>query len=56
MGKSRDQGRRMRCPSLTVDQAEDESGTGADGVEGGLVSSVWGERFVASVEHGDGTS
>jgi hypothetical protein len=36
------------------DEAEEESGAAADGVEGGLVGAVGGERVVVAVEDGDG--
>jgi hypothetical protein len=39
---------------VEVDEAEEECGAAADGVEGGLVGAVGGERVVVAVEDGDG--
>jgi hypothetical protein len=40
---------------VEVDEAEQEGGAAADGVEGGLMGAVGGERVVVSVEDGDGS-
>ena len=40
---------------VEVDQAEDESGSGADGVDGGLVGSVRREGVVMPIEDRDGS-
>ena len=39
---------------VEVDEAEEEGGSAADGVEGELVGSVGGEGVVVAVEDGDG--
>jgi len=40
---------------VEIDEAEQEGGAAADGVESGLVGSVGGEGVVVTVEDGDGT-
>jgi len=40
---------------VEVDEAEEEGGAAADGVEGGLMSAVGGEGVVVAVEDGDGS-
>jgi hypothetical protein len=39
---------------VEVDEAEEESGGAADGVERGLMGAVGSERVVVAVEDGDG--
>jgi len=39
---------------VEVDEAEEEGGAAADGVEGGLVHAVGGEGVVMAVEDSDG--
>jgi hypothetical protein len=40
---------------VEVDEAEEEGGSAADGVEGGLVGAVGGKGVVVAVEDGDGS-
>jgi len=40
---------------VEVDEAEEEGGSATDGVEGGLMGAVGGERVVVAVEDGDGS-
>ena len=40
---------------VEVDEAEEEGGAAADGVEGGLMGAVGGEGVVVAVEDGDGS-
>ena len=40
---------------VEVDEAEEESGATADGVEGGLMGAVGGEAVVVAVQDGDGS-
>ena len=39
---------------VEVDEAEEERGAAADGIEGGLMGAVGGEGVVVTIEHGDG--
>jgi hypothetical protein len=40
---------------VEVNEAEEEGGSATDGVEGGLMGAVGGERVVVAVEDGDGS-
>jgi hypothetical protein len=40
---------------VEVDEAEEESGAAADGVEGGLVGAIRRERVVVAIEDSDGS-
>jgi hypothetical protein len=39
---------------VEVDETEEESRAAADGVQGGLMGTVGGQRVIVTVQHGDG--
>jgi len=54
-GKGAGVGTEDEAAFVEVDEAEQESGSAADGVEGGLVGTVGSEGVVVAVEDGDGS-
>jgi hypothetical protein len=54
-GEVADVGAEDEAAFVEVDEAEEEAGAAADGVEIGLVGAVGGEGVVVTVEDGDGS-